>query len=147
MRIRRRYVGLIAVLVLTVCEASSPGGWIEDRDGRTIIHIVIQKMPDPYDNSTNVRADRAAVGIFKKQFSEIFARKYRDKCKADPVKFGRHNWDDVEIELHRFTGIDVGSSEIDKDLLAIAGGKAPDVLYVNFRRSDNYTRNRFFIPA
>ncbi len=146
MRTRRAYAGLIGILALLACESAAPGGWVEDRDGRTIVHIVIQKMPDPYDNSTNVRADRAAIGVFKKRFGEIFARRYRDKYKADPVKYGRHNWDNVEIELHRFTGIDVGSSEIDKDLLAIAGGKAPDVLYVNFRRSDNYIRNRFLYP-
>jgi hypothetical protein len=50
----------------------------------------------------------------------------------------------VTVELERFSGLNVEGAEV--DLLAIAGGVAPDVLYINFRKSDNYIRNNFLYP-
>lgn len=35
---------------------------------------------------------------------------------------------------------------VESDLMAIAGGKPPDVLYLNFRKSDTYIRNGFLYP-
>ena len=139
---------VVVLLVVLACGEIASGGRVEDRDGKTIIHVTIQRMPDPSDTRTNVRADMAAIREFKKRFGKIFADRYRDKYKADPAKYGRHNWDNVEIILHRFTGIEVAGAEtiLDADLLAIAGDRAPDVLYVNFRKSDNYIQNRFLYP-
>jgi multiple sugar transport system permease protein len=137
-------------LLLAVCAAtvgsprSAEAGWIEDGDGRTIIHVTLHGLPDPSDTSTFNRAEIAGVQAFKRRFPEIFAERYREKCKANPGKYGRHNWDNVEIELKRFSGISVEG--VEGDLLAIAGGMAPDVIYVNFRRSDNYVRNGFLYP-
>ncbi|PJB75903.1 MAG: hypothetical protein CO095_03205, partial [Armatimonadetes bacterium CG_4_9_14_3_um_filter_58_7] len=90
------------------------------------------------------RADVAAVRVFREKFPEIFARRYRDKYKKNPQKYGYHNWDNVELELEQFSGIQVEGVEV--DLLAIAGGVAPDVLYINFRKSDNYIQNEFLYP-
>jgi multiple sugar transport system permease protein len=101
-------------------------------------------LPDPSDPATAIQAEAAAVEMFKREFPRIFAEKYRARYQADPAKYGRHNWDHVSVELERFKGIEVQGAEV--DLLAIAGGVAPDVLYLNFRKSDNYIRNNFLYP-
>ncbi|GAF84588.1 unnamed protein product, partial [marine sediment metagenome] len=101
-------------------------------------------LPDPTETDTFNRAEAAAVREFKRRFPEIFKRKYRHKYAANPKLYGKHNWDRVRIELHRSSGIVV--EDLETDLLAIAGGVAPDVLYVNFRKSDNYIRNGFLYP-
>jgi len=129
-------------LLLAVSSASA--GRVEDADGKTIIHVTVQLLPDPSDTSTANRAELAGIREFVRRFPKIFAAKYRDKYKADPEKYGRHNWDNVEVRLHAFSGIKVEGVEY--DLLAIAGGTAPDVIYVNFRRCYNYTQQSFLYP-
>lgn len=119
-------------------------GWIEDGENKTIIHVKVFELPDPSKTDTFSRAEVAGVKAFRKAFPKIFAKKYRDKYKADPQKYGSHNWDNVEIQLEKFSGIQVEGVEV--DLLAIAGGMAPDILYINFRKSDNYIRNNFLYP-
>ncbi len=120
------------------------GGWVEDKDGKTIIHVVTAVLPDPVDNSTYAQAETAGVKLFKQNFPKIFKQRYRDKYKANPEKYGKHNWDNVEIRLSRPTGIVVEG--VESDLLQIAGDMAPDVLYVNFRKSDTYIRSGFLYP-
>ena len=142
-------VGALLLLLLGLVAAPSVyAGWVEDKDGMSIIHVKVFWLPDPTDPATStlpsVRADLAAVKLFKQRFPEIFAERYRDKYKADPARYGNHNWDNVEIQLHPATGIEVEG--VENDLLAIAGGLAPDILDVNFRRSDNYIRNNFLYP-
>jgi hypothetical protein len=122
----------------------APAGRIEDRDGQTVIYLRSDVLPDPSDPSTYSQAEVAGVQEFKRQFPRIFAEKYRARYEADPATYGRHNWANVSVELERFTGIQVAGAEV--DLLAIAGGVAPDVLYINFRKSDNYIRNNFLYP-
>ena len=131
-------------LLLAGWPVTGRGGYIEDRGGQTVIHVRSDVLPDPSDPATSSQAEVAAVEEFKRQFPRIFAEKYRARYAADPAKYGVHNWDNVAIELERFTGIEVEGAEV--DLLAIAGGMAPDVLYINFRKSDNYIRNRFLYP-
>ncbi len=136
---------LIGGLIGLFAGLSGYGGWIEKgEDGTTIINIKVDGLPNPTANDLYTRADVAAVKEFVKQFPAIFARKYRDKYKADPVKYGNYNWDKIEIRLHPFSGIQVQG--VENDLLAIAGKMAPDVLYINFRKSDNYIRNGFLYP-
>ncbi|NQU38644.1 MAG: extracellular solute-binding protein [Lentisphaerae bacterium] len=119
-------------------------GWVEERDGKTIIHVTLFDVPDPSQTDTFNRGEAAGVRAFRQKFSQIFAERYAEKYKANPEKYGVHNWDDVEISLEKFSGIRVEGVEV--DLLAIAGGMAPDVLYINFRKSDNYIRNNFLYP-
>jgi len=114
------------------------------RDGKTIINIKVNGLPDATSNDAYTRSEVAAVKEFIKVFPQTFATKYRDKYKANPEKYGNYNWDNVEIRLHPFSGIQVQG--VENDLLAIAGGVAPDVLYINFRKSDNYIRNGFLYP-
>ena len=135
---------ITACFLLAGWAAPAPAGWVEDRQGRTVIHVRSDVLPDPSDPSTASQAESAAVEEFKRQFPRIFAEKYRDRYRAHPEIYGRFNWDEVSVELERFTGIEVAGAEV--DLLAIAGGVAPDVLYINFRKSDNYIRNQFLYP-
>ena len=122
----------------------SRAGWVEDCDGRTILHVKLFDLPDPASSDAASRAGVAAVEAFKQEFPRIFAAKYRDRYQSNPAKYGRHNWDQVMVELEPFTGIKVQGVEV--DLLAIAGGMAPDILYVNFRKSETYIQNRFLYP-
>jgi ABC-type sugar transport system permease subunit len=140
-----RWWVLLLMGVLALANAGQAvAGWIEDRDGKTVIHVRLFDLPDPASPDVASRAGVEAVEAFKKNFPGLFAAKYRASYKADPARFGNHNWDTVSVELERFTGITVKGVEV--DLLAIAGGLAPDVLYVNFRKSETYIRNNFLYP-
>jgi len=136
---------LAGAAVVAFCAAAAAAGWVEDRDdGTTVIHVTLWAVPDPTRTDTFTRAEVAGVKLFRRRFPEIFAKRHRDKYKARPEVYGRHKWDKVEIELHQFSGIRVEG--VETDLLAIAGRVAPDVLYVNFRKSDNYIQNSFLYP-
>ncbi len=124
--------------------SSAFAGYIEDRGGKTVIHVTVFGLPDPSNTDTFNRGEVAGVRAFQERFPAVFAQRYRDKYKSNPGKYGYHNWDQVEVELQQFSGIKVEG--VENDLLAIAGGVAPDVLYLNFRRSDNYIQNRFLYP-
>lgn len=145
---RHPSIRLLSTTALLLCGLSAPrpthASQIEDRGNKTIIHITVFGLPNPSNPDTANRADVAAVRAFKEGFPKMFAARYRDKYRKNPGKYGRHNWNNVEIELRQFTGIQVEGVEV--DLLAIAGGMAPDVLYINFRKSDNYIQNRFLYP-
>ena len=135
---------LLVLLLLLTLPLLSPAGWVEDRDGGTVIHIKLFDLPDPASLDAASRSGVAAVEAFKQEFPRLFAEKYRARYQANPARYGRHNWDQVSVELERFTGITVKGVEV--DLLAIAGGMAPDILYVNFRKSETYIRNGFLHP-
>ena len=135
---------LVIILMLGLSVFCASAGWIEDENGKTIIHVEVHQLPDPSDPSTANTAGVQAVKEFRKRFPQIFAERWRDTYKANPEVYGDHNWDHVEIRLHESTGISVEG--VESDLLQIAGGMAPDVLYVNFRKSDNYIRNSFLYP-
>ncbi len=78
-------------------------------------------MPDPKNPSPFAQADVAVLREFQKLHPEI--------------------------QLEQFTGISIAGRGLDStSLLAIAGGNAPDVLYVNFRQSDTYIRQGFLYP-
>ncbi len=124
--------------------STARAGYIEEKDGKTIIHVKVFRLPDPTQTDTASRANAAGVKLFKKRFPEIFREKYRDIYKANPKKYGHYNWDHVEIELEPFSGIVVEG--VENDLLAIAGNMSADILYINFRKSDNYIRNGFLYP-
>lgn len=113
---------------------------------KTVIHVVVHDwiLPDPSRTDTASRAELTAVREFVRRFPSIFAERYRDRYKADPEKYGHYNWDNVEVRPHEFSGIKVEG--VESDLLAIAGRVAPDILYINFRRSDTYIQQGFLHP-
>lgn len=136
---------LHSISLLMVVSVSAHAGWIEDRaDGTTIVHLKLFDIPDPSDPSVNNRAECEVVKRFRERFPKIFAERWAKTAKERPDLYGKHNWDDVKVELHKATGITV--SGVESDLLQIAGGIAPDVMYINFRKSDTYIRNHFLHP-
>ncbi|MFA7185559.1 MAG: extracellular solute-binding protein, partial [Victivallales bacterium] len=142
MKFLRSYILCFTGLFFIFCSAFA--GYIEDIGDKTIIHVKLFQLPNPAGTGAYTRAECAAVKAFVEKFPKIFAQKYRAKYKTDPEKYGNHNWDHVEIQLEQFSGIQVEG--VETDLLAIAGGMAPDILYINFRKSDNYIRNGFLYP-
>jgi multiple sugar transport system permease protein len=139
---RLRLAGFVLCILISAVAARA--GWIEDGDGKTVIHVKVYAMPQPGAVDPGSKASELTIREFKKSFPKTFAGRYRGKYESNPKKYGKHNWDKVEIELHPFTGIQVEGVEV--DLLAIAGGMAPDVLYVNFKKSDTYIQNSFLHP-
>ena len=132
------------LLVCLLMARPAGAGWIEDGDGKTVIHLEVWALPDPNNPDTHTRAQVAGVRLFKQRFPGIFAERYRALYEANPARYGRHDWSQVEIELHQSTGIQVEG--VETDLLQIAGDLAPDILYINFRKSDNYIRAGFLYP-
>ena len=143
---RSRGLFLFCVALLWVTARPAQAGWIEDADGKTILHVKVHDwiFPDPTRTDTAGRADVAAVKAFVDDFPRLFAERYRAKYEAQPEIYGEHDWSHVEIRLHKFSGISVEG--VESDLLAIAGRVAPDVIYVNFRRSDTYIQQGFLYP-
>ena len=144
---RPRLPAAAAAILCLLAARAAWAGWVDTReDGTTVIHIVLSQhvMPDPTMTDTMNVAGVTAVKKFKERFPEIFEAKYRKKYEADPETYGRFNWKKVAVELHSFSGIKVEGAE--SDLLAIAGGQAPDVLEINFRKSGNYIEEDFLYP-
>ncbi|MBT3381001.1 MAG: extracellular solute-binding protein [Lentisphaerae bacterium] len=139
-----RLLAVTGILALLGSAQRPWAGYIENRDGKTIIHVKVFGLPDPSNPATHNRAEVAGVRAFRARFPQIFAERYRETYRANPEKYGNHDWDNVEVELHKASGIRVEG--VESDLLAIAGGLAPDVLYINFRKSDNYIQNSFLYP-
>ena len=139
-----------AILFLLCLSTSIQAGWIESTtcpdsgEPMTLIHVTVFDLPDPSRTDTATRAEVAAVRRFVERFPELFAERYRDQYQAHPERYGAYNWDRVGVQLHRFSGITVPG--VESDLLAIAGGVAPDILYVNFRKSDTYIQQGFLHP-
>jgi multiple sugar transport system permease protein len=148
---RRRLAAGFSCAVLLGC-AAARAGRIEDRldpatgEITTVLHVNVHDWiyPDPSRTDTPNRSEAAGVRAFINRFPAIFAEKYRERYRAHPEIYGRHNWDRVEVRPYKFSGIQVEG--VESDLLAIAGGVAPDVIYVNFRRSDTYIQQGFLYP-
>jgi multiple sugar transport system permease protein len=83
--------------------------------------LKVFELPDPRNTDAYSKANAAVVQAFRKKFPEI--------------------------ELRAFSGIRIENMDLDAGpLMAIAGGVAPDILYVNFRQSDTYIQNNFLYP-
>jgi ABC-type sugar transport system permease subunit/ABC-type glycerol-3-phosphate transport system substrate-binding protein len=144
MKRKKIFLGLNTIVMLLLCAVSLQAGKVVEVNGQTTIYVKSMTLPDVASRDTATRADIAVVKAFVKKFPQIFAERYKAKYEADPKKYGKYNWDNVEIQLEKFSGIKVEG--VENDLLAIAGGMAPDILYINFRKSDNYIRNGFLYP-
>lgn len=134
----------MALAFVFILQSSLKAGWIEAKDDRTVIHVVAFGLPNPSMTDTASRADYACYRNFIDSYPKLFAQKYRKKYEADPARYGKYRWDNVEIQMHPATGLNLEG--VETDLLSIAGGMSPDILYINFRKSDNYIRNNFLYP-
>lgn len=139
---------IVFLFFLAVSFDSVEAGWIEPFQDKTVIHIVLHDWIwdelDPARTETGIRANAAAVKAFTQAFPATFAARYRGTYQADPERYGAYNWDHGEVRVGTFSGIKVEGAE--SDLLAIAGRMAPDVIYLNFRKSDTYIQQGFLYP-
>ncbi len=101
-------------------------------------------FPDPSKTDTATRADVAVAREFMKRFPSLFQEQFADAYRDDPARYGKHDWSHVEVRLRQSSGIQVEG--VEADLLSIAGRVAPDILYVNFRKSDTYIQQGFLYP-
>jgi multiple sugar transport system permease protein len=135
---------IVSVMMMSVVRSAEASGGIEQHGSQTLIRITTPipdfSTPDDPVNAANL----AVVKLFVKRYPEIFAQKYRERYLADPDRYGRYDWDHVNVSVEPFAPLYIEGMET--DLLAIAGDMAPEVLYVNFRKSDNYIRNGFLYP-
>ena len=137
--------GVLAAFALSWMSSLHAGTVFTDRKtGKTVIELTVDGLPNPTGTDVGNRANTEIVRDFVRNFPALFKKKYAAKYKKNPEKYGNFNWDDVEIRLKPFSGIRVEG--VENDLLAIAGNMAPDVLYINFRKSDNYISNNFLYP-
>ena len=154
------------VLLLPVMAGLAPAGSVEDReDGSTTIHVVVYRLPDPSRPDAITRADVAVLKEFTRRWSEgwdetlpdglvkhhpsILEQRYKEKYKANPARYGKHNWGRVQIELEQFRPRrkpPEGVSITDAARMAIEAGDAPDILYVNFRQSHAHIRKGLLYP-
>ncbi len=135
-------ITVLSIFFLFTC--CSHAGTVEQSGNKTIITVIGDKLPDPTDNSTYNRAALAVMKAFENKYPQILKERYYDEYSKNPAKYGKFNWDKVKLDMVPFTSIQVEG--VETDLLAIAGGMAPDILYINFRKSDNYIRNNFLYP-
>lgn len=85
------------------------------------IILKVFELPDPRATDAYSKANLAVVQAFRARYPHI--------------------------ELRAFSGIKIEGMDLDSGpLMAIAGGVAPDILYVNFRQSDTYIQNNFLYP-
>lgn len=83
--------------------------------------LKVFELPDPRHTDPGSKANLAVVKAFREKYPHI--------------------------ELRAFSGIKIDGMEMDSGpLLAIAGGVAPDVIYVNFRQSDTYIQKNLLYP-
>lgn len=83
--------------------------------------LKIFELPDPRKTDAYTKANLAVIDAFRKKHPEI--------------------------ELRAYSGIKIENMDLDAGpLMAIAGGVAPDIIYVNFRQSDTYIQNNFLYP-
>ena len=88
---------------------------------RVPVVLKVFELPDPRATDANSKANAAVVQAFRQKYPHI--------------------------ELRAFSGIRIENMDLDAGpLMAIAGGVAPDILYVNFRQSDTYIQNNFLWP-
>ena len=137
-------LGVLAALVMLQTPLKAGQVFTDRKTGKTVIELKVDGLPNPTGTDVNTRANVEIVKDFVTTFPELFKKKYAEKYKKNPEKYGKFNWDNVEIRLKPFSGIKVEG--VENDLLAIAGNMAPDVLYINFRKSDNYISNSFLYP-
>ncbi len=101
-----------------------------------VVHLTLYDLPDPARTDPATRAELAVQRAFLAEAPARLAERWRARGETPPG--------DLQIRLHRFSGIQVEG--VESTLLAIAGNVAPDILQVNFRQSETYIRQGFLSP-
>lgn len=112
----RLFAKLLAVLLLLGFSCSVP---LEAADDKVILKVF--ELPDVRKTDAYTKANLAVIDAFRQKHPNV--------------------------ELRAYSGIMIEGMDLDAGpLMAIAGGVAPDILYVNFRQSDTYIQNNFLYP-
>ncbi len=121
-------------------------GEVRTEHAAPVVDLVVHNwvLPDATRSDPMSRANLAVVRAFQEAYPGIVRERYAERYRANPQRYGDHDWDRIQVRPRKFTGIRVEG--VESDLMAIAGGIAPDVMYLNFRRSDSYIRNGFLAP-
>jgi len=114
---KMRYKSFLCVLVMLTLQAVlAPLVASEQK-----IILKVFELPDPRKTDAYTTANLAVIKAFREKYPQI--------------------------ELKAYSGIRIEGMDLDSGpLMAIAGGVAPDILYVNFRQSDTYIQNTFLYP-
>ncbi|MBI9030986.1 extracellular solute-binding protein [bacterium] len=110
----------LIVVILCIMNISTLlfGRIIEDEEA---VILKVFELPDPRKTDAYTKSNIAVIEAFKQKYPHI--------------------------ELRSFSGIKIDGMDLDSGpLMAIAGGVAPDIMYVNFRQSDTYIQNNFLYP-
>ena len=75
--LNRKIKKTLALAFLIFSPVMIKAGWIEDKDGKTVIHVKVWSLPDPTSIAPDVLAEREVLRAFTDQFPETFASKYR----------------------------------------------------------------------
>ncbi|MBQ9344751.1 MAG: extracellular solute-binding protein [Kiritimatiellae bacterium] len=133
-------VAVAAGLLALWAVVAGATGWVEDTEGKRVVHLTVFELPDASRTDPATRGEVAVQKAFLAAVGPRLAARARAR--------GEGEWEDggkgVRVVLHRFSGIQVEG--VESTLLAIAGNVAPDVLYVNFRQSETYIRQGFLSP-
>jgi len=110
----------LIVVILCIMNISTLlfGRIIEDKEA---VILKVFELPDPRKTDAYTKSNIAVIEAFKQKYPHI--------------------------ELRSFSRIKIDGMDLDSGpLMAIAGGVAPDIMYVNFRQSDTYIQNNFLYP-
>jgi hypothetical protein len=74
------------IAFIVAVAAATGGGFVEEKDGKTIIHLMLWQLPNPADPSPGAQSEVAVVKEFVRQFPKIFTGRHRDKYRANPER-------------------------------------------------------------
>ncbi|MCL1888531.1 MAG: extracellular solute-binding protein [Kiritimatiellaeota bacterium] len=137
---------MFALLVILLLLAGTlNAGEVRFADGRAVVEVGVWALPEAWRTDVVAKAERAAARGFEAYWQKRFEEVYRERYAQEDAR-----WRDVEtaeVRLKGFSGVSIEGAGMDsRPLMAIAGGVAPDVLYVNFRQSETYIRQGFLLP-
>jgi len=117
--LRYRTRSILALLAIGCLAGTAPASPVEPAKLRLSVAEWI--LPNDSNMGIQAQAERAVLVAFKKRYPHI-----------EVVRFGGIRMQEMSL--------DVGP------LMAIAGGVSPDVIYVNFRKSNSYIMQGFLRP-
>lgn len=109
---------LVFLLVVGAAGCSGPA---PEESGKIRLTVSERVLPDPGNMSITAQAERAVLVAFRERYPRI-----------DVARFGGIQMPNVAMEVG--------------PLMAIAGGISPDIIYVNFRKSNSYIMQGFLHP-
>ena len=133
-----------AVGIFAASSGDKTGRVFTDRKtGKTVIELTVDCLPDPAGTDARTRLDRALTEKFVAGFPAIFKAKYAEKYKRDPKKYGKFDWDDVEIRLKTLAAPEAKGNPGKRPAVT-----DPDhaVFCVDLRNSDVCIRNGLLRP-